>query len=319
MNLLKAEWNRLASRRFTKLTLLILVGGLLVLAVGMFLSHHKRTDADWEQARQRAAASTAEMRANCAGSGAPAEACDSKIDAADPQWFLPATFDFKGYAEPLVMVFGGLLCLYAFLVGSSFIGAEWSSGGVANLLLWRPRRAPTLLGKYVALLTGLTGIFVVLGAAWAGILALSAALRGTFDGVTPGFVTSLALTGLRMLVLTLLVGTVAFAVASIGRRTAAALGAAIGVILVGEVGIRILLAGLFNVPRYERFVPSSYAGAWVGKEMRFMDFAGCSAGGPGCAPKEWVLTMGDSAVVFAVVLALSLGAAFWTFTRRDVT
>ncbi|GIG60821.1 hypothetical protein Lfu02_51930 [Longispora fulva] len=318
MNLLKAEWNRLASRRFTRLTLLLLVAGLLLIAAGLFFSHHRLTDADWAQARERAAASTAEMRAQCTQGGVQNDACDTKIEAADPRWFLPATFDFKGYAEPLVMVFGGLLCLYAFLVGSSFIGAEWSSGGVANLLLWRPRRAPTLLGKYVALITGLTGVFVVLGAAWAGIMVLLAQFGGTFDGVTPGFVASIALTGLRMLVLTLLIGTVAFAVASIGRRTAAALGAAIGVILVGEVGVRILFEGLFTVSRYERFVPSSYAGAWVGKEMRFMDVAGCRGGGS-CVPVEWTLTMNDSAVVFAVVLVVTLGAAFWTFTRRDVT
>ncbi|MEV6525296.1 ABC transporter permease subunit [Longispora sp. NPDC051575] len=321
MNLLKAEWNRLASRRFTKMTLLVLVGGLLLIAAGLFIGNQKISESDWAAARVRAAATTTEMRDSCQrgtpDSNGPGRNCDV-IEPANPEWFLPSTFAFRENAEPLVAVFGGLMCLFAFLVGSSFIGAEWSSGGVANLLLWRPKRAPTLLGKYVALLTGLTGVFVAVGAVWTAILWLTARFRGNFDGVTSGYASSLGLTWLRMLALTLVIGTVAFAVASVGRRTAAALGAAIGVILVGEVGVRILFAGLFEVPQYERFVPSSYAGAWVLKKLEFADYTKCS-GTADCMPQGWTLTMNDSAAVFGAVVVLALGAAFWSFTRRDVT
>ena len=38
------------------------------------------------------------------------------------------------------MPFAAILALVGFVIGASFVGAEWSTGGMMNLLLWRPKR-----------------------------------------------------------------------------------------------------------------------------------------------------------------------------------
>ena len=40
------------------------------------------------------------------------------------------------------------------MIGASFVGAEWNSGGMMNLLLWRPQRLKVLSTKLAALLAG---------------------------------------------------------------------------------------------------------------------------------------------------------------------
>ena len=48
-------------------------------------------------------------------------------------------FTFAEEAEPLLYFLIAFLALFGFLVGASYIGADLNSGGVVNLLLWRPR------------------------------------------------------------------------------------------------------------------------------------------------------------------------------------
>ena len=72
----------------------------------------------------------------------------------------------------------GLLALFGFVVGASFVGAEWSTGGMMNLLVWRPRRVRLLLGKLAALLLGVLRFVVVSGVAWLAALWTVSRFRG---------------------------------------------------------------------------------------------------------------------------------------------
>jgi len=54
----------------------------------------------------------------------------------------------------MVTTFAAVLALVAYIVGASFVGAEWSSGGMMNLLLWRPRRLQVLGTKLAVLRRG---------------------------------------------------------------------------------------------------------------------------------------------------------------------
>ena len=87
---------------------------------------------------------------------------------------MPATFDFRKKFGDMIITFAAILALIAFVIGASFVGAEWSSGGMMNLLLWRPQRLKVLGTKLVALLVGLTVLTVVVAAAWTGIFVLIA-------------------------------------------------------------------------------------------------------------------------------------------------
>jgi hypothetical protein len=192
-----------------------------------------------------------------------------------------------------------------------------------NLLLWRPRRVPLLLGKLTSLLLGTLATGVVVTVAWvAGVYAI-AATRGDAHGVTRGLLTSIALTDARALGMMLAAAVLGFCVASLGRNTATALGLAIGYVVVFEVGARIVLQ-LAAVPRPQRFFLSNYATAWLSKTQSYFDDSSCrraaAAGLNGnCEPVRWTLHMSQSAVLGAVLVGLVLVWAFASFRRRDIT
>ncbi|WP_018351156.1 ABC transporter permease subunit [Longispora albida] len=340
MNLFKAEVSRLASRRFIQIVVVLLVLLLGVIWAGLFFSHQKITPEVRQNAETRATQEWDRLKADCESgrlfggpdmpgkprpevpSGMTGEECLQQIGMQKPkaEWFMPSTFDFKDYVQPMVIIFGVLLCLFAFLAGATFVGAEWSSGGMMNLLLWRPRRIPVLLTKALALMAAVTAVFAALGAVWTLLLYLTAKLRGHFDGVTGGVVQSAGLTGLRALLLVLGASLLGFAVASLGRRTAAALGAALGLALIGEVGARIVLT-LLRVTFVEKWLLSSYVTAWLEKKSTFESYEHCATSNTvgECKPLTLELTMNHSALVLGVVLALTVGGAMYAFQKRDVT
>ena len=181
MRLLRAEWSRLFARRFTRIMIVavLLVLGLVGGAVA-FTSHPhnaatlaaaqarvEQIRADNEAARQRCLAEQAHPGSS--REFPPGMDCDSlasfQPDARDLE---PHQFSFRNESTDLLVVLGALLALFAYAVGASFLGAEWSSGGLTNLLLWRPRRVPLLLGKLGTLLLGVLTVGVVSSVAWLG-------------------------------------------------------------------------------------------------------------------------------------------------------
>src|SRR5262249_26482062 len=161
----------------------------------------------------------------------------------------------------LFRMLGALLALFGFAVGASYIGAEWSSGGVLNLLLWRPNRTPVWLGKLGSLLAGVLGVGVALSLLWYATLWLLADHRGS-AAMTAGGLRSLALVDVRALPLALATATLGYAIAALGRNTASALGVAVAWVVIFELGLRIVL-GLLEGVRPERWYLSTYVGAWL--------------------------------------------------------
>ena len=71
---------------------------------------------------------------------------------------MPYQFDFREEFGAFISIFAGILALFGFVVGASFVGAEWNTGGMMNLLLWRPKRLPVLFTKLAALLSAVLGL-----------------------------------------------------------------------------------------------------------------------------------------------------------------
>ncbi|MEV4491562.1 ABC transporter permease subunit [Micromonospora coxensis] len=337
MSLFVTELRRLSKRRLTRMLLVLLVVGLAGIATVFAFSSHKlspavvaeaqaQSDAQYRQAVQEWQKSVAECDAaqargenteerygpNCGRDWQP------QPDMFDPKWNLPYQFDFRAEFGIFVAVFAGAVGLFAFLVGASFVGAEWSTGGMMNLLLWRPRRLAVLGTKLAAVLTTLLGVTVVLGALWTLAFWLIGTYRGTTAKVTGGVWQSVGLDGLRALALILTVGAVAFALASIGRHTAMALGVAVGLGVVSEIGVRIGTA-IAGVPFGDRYVLSTYAMAWFQKQWKLLDYDSCQLVQGACEPKELIVTWQQSGLLFGIGAALVLTAAFWLMRRRDVT
>ncbi|MFR9779317.1 ABC transporter permease subunit [Micromonospora sp. MS34] len=336
MSLYVTELRRLAKRRLTRLLLVLLVLGLAGVATAFSFSSHqlskevvaaaqaesdaqyrraledwKRTVADCDAARARGENTEDRFGPDCGREWQP------QPEMFDPKWNLPYQFDFRGEFPMFIAVFAGAVALFAFIVGASFVGAEWSTGGMMNLLLWRPKRLAVLGTKLAALLTTVLGVGVVLGAFWTLAFWLIGTYRGTTAEVTAGVWRSIGLDGLRALGLILAVGAVAFALASLGRHTAMALGAAVAVFAISEIGVRIAV-GVLGVPFGERYVLSTYAQAWFLKRVQLLNYDACQFAKGQCEPAELLVTWQDSALVLGLGGAVVLIAAFWMMRRRDI-
>ncbi|PWR08897.1 ABC transporter permease [Micromonospora acroterricola] len=338
MSLYRTELRRLAKRRFTRYMSLL---GLLVLAavvIGVFFTNEKigadqlaRAERQAEQNYQEQVTWAKEARASCEQAKSAGTANDGRYpedcsvitppprDQIQAEWFLPSTFNFRETFAETLIPFAAILALVGFVVGASFIGAEWSTGGMMNLLLWRPKRLTVLLTKLAALLTGILAVTLPAAVLWfAGFWAV-ASFRGSTEKMTSGVWQSFALTGLRGVVLVLVLTTVGFALASLGRHTAMALGGVVAVMVVGQFGLGILLS-MASVRFAEAWLLPTYALAWMTKKVTLQDWNSCNANYSGeCEPNTFDITWQQSSVLLSVGVVVILGAALWAMRRRDIS
>ncbi|HEX7745965.1 MAG TPA: ABC transporter permease subunit [Micromonosporaceae bacterium] len=339
MNLFRTELRRLAKRRFVRYMVLVGLLVLVAIAGGTYLTNQKigpaqiaaaerAADRDYQQqvmfveqhrreCERIQANGTAEEKANI-----PADCSviqPPPREAIDPQWHMAATFEFRKEFEPMITAFAAILALVAFAAGASFVGAEWNTGGMMNLLLWRPRRLHVLGTKLAALLAGLVGLFLLSAAAYTAAFWAVGRYRGSTAGMTSGVWQSFALTGLRGLVLVLAAGAIGFGLASLGRHTALALGGALGVAVVGQFGLGILL-NIAQVKFFQAWLLPTYLLAWMQKKITLQDYEACQVSYTGeCRPDTMDIVWQDTAVLLASGLVLVVGAALWVMRRRDVT
>jgi hypothetical protein len=235
------------------------------------------------------------------------------------EWYMRPTFEFRTAFGSMITVFSGLLAMFGFLVGASFVGAEWRSGGMMNLLLWRPRRPQVLGAKLAAVLGVLVGLGVLLGGWWTAGFWLVATYRGITATMTPGAWQSFALTGTRGLTVVLVAGALGFTLASLGRHTALAMGAAIAAFVVGVIGVSIAVFSA-GVRFPERWLWPTYVRAWMERSVTLENFESCQfTPFGGCQPETMEITWQASGIGMAVLVAVLVGAAMWHMRRRDVT
>jgi ABC-2 type transport system permease protein len=339
VSLFRTEVRRLVKRRFVRY---LTLAGLLVLvavAVGTFLTNkpvtaeqiaaaERMAERDYQQNITMVEQERRECERVRAGEGSadpgrfPPDCAmiqPPPREAFQAQWYMPPSFDFRGKFEPMITAFAAILALVAFAAGASFVGAEWSSGGMMNLLLWRPRRLQVLLTKLAALLTGVITLFVLAAAAYTAGFWTIGRYRGTNTGMTDGTWQSFALTGLRGLALVLAAGAIGFGLASLGRHTALALGGAIGVAVVGQFGLGILLA-VAQVRFFEAWLLPIQVQAWMDKKVTLQDWRSCEMSFSGqCEPAKMDITWHDSGLLIAAGVVVVVGAALWAMRRRDIT
>jgi ABC-type transport system involved in multi-copper enzyme maturation permease subunit len=116
------------------------------------------------------------------------------------------------------------LVLLAWLLGASFIGAEWHHHTVATTLTWEPRRSRVIGAKVAAAVLVTFAGALVLQALLAAALVPAALFQGTTAGAGSGWLGELAGVGFRAAALAAVAAVLGFGAASIGRNTAAALG-----------------------------------------------------------------------------------------------
>ncbi len=205
---------------------------------------------------------------------------------------------------PAVATFSLVLSV---IVGASFVGAEYKSGTVENLLLWEPRRGRVLGAKFLAGFVSSAALTAVVLSWLVGLFFLLANLRGTTQGVDARYWIDVV----SIIVRAGLVGgvffVIAMSVAVIARNTAASVG-----VILGWFAISNILIELFGraFRRWELFT-NALAFISEANVPRYVRMRG-----------EWFtvyahdyLSAGLVLVVWAAVMA---GLATWLFIRRDI-
>lgn len=341
MRLLRTELSRFFARRFLRILsiFIVLILGAVVAAVAgnstpvgpeQYEAARQAAQRDYELNKQMMEQTyqecvedvTSPTPSGVWGSGG-LEVCAEILTKArsitpnDPSGYLPDQFHLSEELETWIYLAALVLCLFAFTIGASFVGAEWTSGGMTNLALWYPQRVRLLATKLAAALLGIGAVGAAYLAVWVGGLALAAQLRGVVDGATPGFWLSITLMCVRVLVLALGCASIGFALASLGRHTASALGIGIGYALIAELGTLIVF-GVLNATFPERFRLSTYIGAWLTKRVELYDYSFCMTDDGYCGNRVYVIDLVASSAVLGGLVAILLAAAFVVFRRRDI-
>ncbi|MGI5244835.1 ABC transporter permease subunit [Dactylosporangium sp. CA-139066] len=326
--LFAAEWSRLFSRRVTLVTLILIATLLALLTFGFTLTRSTPTPAEIESARVNAASaadiwdhnvehcSNVQSGTDTAGPGERfPRGCDYG-PRPTPESMLDYGFSFHRQWPSLFYTAAIVLTVSGFVLGASFVGVEWSSGGMANLLLWAPRRTSVLAAKLLAACAGVGLISVVYLGVWTGAFMLVAAGNGTVSQMTAPEFGSLLLTAVRVVLLALAGTTLGFSIASLGRHTSTALGVGMAYLLVYELGTLVLFSVIQTVDYSQQYRLSSYIAAWLTKSFTFdADVASCRTG---CVPKAGFSgSWEQGGLVIAAVVAVVALASFVSMRRRD--
>ncbi len=320
--LFRAELRRFRSRRFVVLLLLLSLLGFGVGVAVAAVQHRTPTAADLQQAQQRLDAFARE-------SAAGREQCLTQVpEGQDPNGFCgpvqgPQDLELQYFtdARPFVLAnqlpegalgIGVTTSVLLFLIGATWVGAEWSTRSMVALLFWEPRRVRVVVTKLGVLLLAATGIGVVAQALWFGAAQLLARTRGTTTDLPGAFYGNVLQTELRAVLFGVIAAALGFALANLVRNTGAALGIAFAYLIVVENAVR----GLW--PSKQGWLLTTSASALLdpaGGRYYLQERADAFGNSVG---REVVVThLQGGLVLGAVVLALvALGSVL--FVRRDL-
>jgi ABC-2 type transport system permease protein len=231
--------------------------------------------------------------------------------------FSSSAFHFRTDAASRLGALALAFALTGFIIGATFVGGEWRSGAMALLLLWRPDRIRVLGAKLAA-------VVIVVGTAWMLLApALTAGLwyvaseRGVTADVTANDWLSWGLLGVRGLTLALMAVAAGFAIASIGRQTAAALGTALAAV-VGGVLVEVM-ARVADVAYPAAWAWRTYPLAWTHGVVSVENNHTCRHVFSFCQPDVWQIGWTTAGAGLFLVTAVLLAVAVRQAQVRDIT
>jgi len=207
-----------------------------------------------------------------------------------------------------------LLAFAGFLIGASFLGAEFSSGAISNWLTFEPRRLRVYGSKLLALAVGMIPLAVVVLALVLGGTFLIIDHLGTTAGTTGKAWGDLTETAGRAVLLAAAAAALGGVVGSLLRHTAAAIGVAMGYVVLVEA-----VFGGFLTTAQPWLIRINFD-AWVKHGTTyFVDKCQTSVdGGYFCETVEKTVSFEHGAWYLAVITVLLIAAGAGAFYRRDV-
>lgn len=231
-----------------------------------------------------------------------------------PEWFLfrsPLRPEAELDSSAIAVV--AILAIASLLIGTTFVGHDWSSGSMSNQLLFEPRRLHVWSAKALAAtLAGLVLGAVVLAAYWAGVLLLASTRDIDVSGpvVFDGFGVVL-----RGTLLAAGAGLGGYALTMLFRSTVATL----GLLFAASIAAPLLIT-LIAFPGYLRALPQNNVLAVIQGGVTITDYQReeCYENPgrtPGC---EVRISLGDGALYGGALLLLASVPSALSFRRRDV-
>jgi hypothetical protein len=207
---------------------LTVIAGLIVAGVLTFLNSDNSTEALAAADAQRELAVQQCVDGNRFGGQsqdfpqAP-EGSDPRAFCEKEVWVESPAFDYSEL-QWIQMSMGVPIIMLAWLLGASFMGAEWSNRTLTSTFTWDPRRVRVLAAKAGALVVASFFWVLLLQAFLAAALAPAGFFRGVSGGLEAGFWGDVSGTALRVAGLAVIAALMGFSLATIGKNTAAALG-----------------------------------------------------------------------------------------------
>jgi ABC-type transport system involved in multi-copper enzyme maturation permease subunit len=324
--LLRAEAHRFAARRFIRVLLLLaVVGWLATVAIGLsqFASVTPERLADARTSMQEAVALQEQHRQECLTdpsrtTGVPAEEfCGPPVQAGDfrAEDFLSPPFSLSRMGTDGAVGFGIAAAALAFLLGATFVGAEWSTRSMVALLFWEPRRGRVMAAKLIVVAGACAVLGVVAELGWLAMAGLLQSVAGDGTPLPADLWPELFGTQARAVLLVALVGLLGFGLTNLTRNTGAALGIGFVYFAVLQTAITVLR------PSWQPWLLTNNIGALVvpgGVPLyTFPDSADQAMSGS-TDPVVYQLGNLQAGVFLCLVTAAVVGAGMALFARRDL-
>ncbi len=328
MRLTKVELRRLFSRRLTSVAILgaLVVTGLMLFST--FQSAKPLSSAElasqrvqFDQTRKDWEVNGAQQVKDCLSQQAEQQKTDPKAslgcDHMEPtlaNWGKPQA----KFAEimPSTLVAGSfLLAFVGFVIGASFVAAEFSSGSMANWLTFEPRRMRVYASKLAAAGLGMIPATVaLLSLLTAGVWLIVAHFSPTL-GTSAKAWGDLGVMGARSLALALAATVAGAAMGLLLRRTVAVLGI--------TVGYLVLVEGVFGqaLQNARPWLLQLNVTGWLKHGATYF-INTCSTDAQGnynCRGVEKVLSFSHSSIYLGLLVLIAIALAALVFRRRDVS
>ncbi len=313
VRLIQAEVTRLLSRRFTVIAAVVVLLGLCAFQFAVNDQFKPPSPAD-QAAAQRSYQEAHQFwetnERNCADAGDPPDCHYPEPQLSEFNFVRP----FDEVTRESVQVAIYLVALTALMVAGSFIGAEYSTGSIANWLTFIPRRGQVFTSKLLTVVA-----FSALASAAAAALMLGSAivLAQLYDIPIAKLGDQTSMVGRGVLVGVAL-AVVGFCVGLVGRHTAAAIGVLLGYLFVWFVRNAILSESEW-AKRLTPWTPEGNLAAIVNAGYRYyIPIRSVGPDGVGVDYVERTVGLTHGLIFWAVVLAVIIAGSALIFRRRDV-
>jgi ABC-2 type transport system permease protein len=329
-SLLRAELHRITARRFIRLLVVLAVLAFLVIsaiAATQFSRPTPQLLAEAEQERERVIAEQERFRQECLAQpglppgeeelacGPPARPEDFRAE----DFLDKSPFVLADALPPTSIAVGAATAALLFLIGATYVGAEWSTRSIVALLFWEPRRMRVVLTKILVTVLAAVVLGVLAQLAWLGVAALLAATRGSTGPLPAGFWGDLLAQQGRTVLLGVFAALLGFGIANLIRNTGASLGVGFVYFAVIESAIRGLR------PTWQEWLLTDNAAALVldgGHRIFIFDDSGQvsfdEAGNVIEGAQEIVVSNLHGGLVLGLTAAAVLALGTVLFQRRDL-